>query len=110
MCCYLLGGAALAGVIAGWQWNLMTGFWTWMVTTIALVLLWTALNLQTFSESLGINPMKISSWVVFVILCIAFYFIYQSTFEFPTVPSIILGVITAGSGWWTYYTLEPSKA
>ena len=110
MCCSLLGGAALAGVVAGWQWTLMTGFWTWMATTIALVLLWTAMNLQVFSESLEVTPLKITSWVVFVILFLGLFFLYQSTFAFPTIPSIILGILTAGTGWWTYYTLEPAKA
>ncbi len=81
-----------------------------MVTTIALVLLWTAMNLQVVSESLGINPLRITSWTVFVMLFFAFFFLYQSTFAFPTIPSIILGILTAGSGWWTYYTLEPAKA
>ena len=110
MCCCLLSGAAFAGIVAGWQWTLMIGFWTWMATTIALVLLWTAMNLQVVSESLGINPLRITSWAVFVMLFLAFFFLYHSTFAFPTIPSILLGILTAGSGWWTYYTLEPAKA
>jgi len=109
-CCWLLAGAAVLGLIVGIRWDMMTGFWTWVATTLALVLIWAASNHETVMASLEASPLRITSWVVFVILTGLSFLTFREIMSFPDSASIILGILTSVSLWWTYYTLEPVKA
>lgn len=108
-CGWLLGSSLVIATTVGVLCGIMNGFWTGLGLSLALTSVWTAMNLETVKESLGVTPLKITSWIIFVLLTILFYVIFTETFQFPSVGSLILATITAGFGWWSYYTLEPAK-
>lgn len=109
-CHWLLSGAVVLGLIAGIRWDMMTGFWTWVAANLALVLIWAAINHSKLMEALETSPLRITSWVIFVALTALSFFAFREILEFPDGPSVILGILTSASLWWTYYTLEPVKA
>ena len=109
-CYWLLGGAIVAGLIAGIQMDIMTGFLTWLGISLTIVLIWAGLNHGLISEALEINPIRLTSWVAFIGLFIAFHLVFTTMLSFPQAGSALLAVTSAGFCWWTYYTLEPVKA
>lgn len=109
-CGWLLGGNLVIAIAVGVLHGMMNGFWTGFGLSLGLTFIWVARNLEIVKDSLGASPMKITSWIMFVLLTSLFYLIFTETFEFPFVGSLILATITAGFGWWSYYTLEPAKA
>jgi len=109
-CGWLLGSSLVIAIVVGILHGMMNGFWTGLGLSLALTFVWAAMNLETVKDSLGASPLKITSWLMFVLLTILFYVIFTETFQFPSAGSLILATITAGFGWWSYYTLEPAKA
>ena len=107
---WLLSGAAVLGLIVGIRWDMMTGFWAWVAANLALVLIWAAINHSKMMEALETSPLRITSWAIFVILTVMSFFTFREILAFPDGPSVILGILTSASLWWTYYTLEPVKA
>jgi hypothetical protein len=109
-CGWLLGCSLAIAIAVGILYGTMNGFWTGLGLSLALTFVWAAMNLETVKYSLGVSPMKITSWIMFVLLTALLYVIFTGTFQFPSAGSLILATITAGFGWWSYYTLEPAKA
>ena len=109
-CGWLLGSSLVIAIVVGILHGMMNGFWTGLGLSLALTFVWAAMNLETVKDSLSASPLKITSWLMFVLLTILFYVIFTETFQFPSAGSLILATITAGFGWWSYYTLEPAKA
>lgn len=107
---WLLGSSLAIATTVGALYGAMNGFWTGLGLLLALTFVWAAMNLETVKYSLGVSPMKITSWIMFVLLTALFYVIFTGTFQFPSAGALILATITAGFGWWSYYTLEPAKA
>lgn len=109
-CVWLLSGALLAGLLVAWKFTLMLGFWTWFDITLFLLLIWAGRNHQKVSKALEMNPLKITSWVMFILLSLGFFLLYANFFILPDIASIELAVLSTGFAWWGYYALEPAKA
>jgi hypothetical protein len=109
-CGWLLGSSLVIAIVVGILYGMMNGFWTGLGLALALTFAWAAMNLETVKYSLGASPMKITSWIIFVLLTTLFHVIFTRTFHFPSAGSLILATITTCFGWWSYYTLEPAKA
>jgi hypothetical protein len=109
-CGWLLGSSLVIATVVGILYGMMNGFWTGLGLSLALTFAWAAMNLETVKYSLGANPMKITSWIMFTLLTALFYLLFTETFQFPSTGSLILATISAGFSWWSYYTLEPAKA
>jgi predicted neutral ceramidase superfamily lipid hydrolase len=109
-CGWLLGSSLVIAIVVGILHGMMNGFWTGLGLSLALTLVWAAMNLETVKYSLGVSPLKITSWIMFILLTSLFYIIFIETFQFPSAGSLILATITVAFGWWSYYTLEPAKA
>lgn len=101
--------ACLSGLAVGYLSSLMNGFYAFSgVSILAALVLW-IMNFEVVKNALDITPMRIASWIVFVISVVIIAVIYAQEFDFPLLPAIFVSILSAGYLFHTWYTLEPQK-
>ena len=109
----ILGGgftvSCLSGVLVGYMCGMMNGFYAFsgicLLTTIVLCLM----NFEVVQKALDITPMRVASWLIFLISVIVIAVIYANKFDFPILPAILVSLLSASYIFHTWYTLEPQK-
>ncbi len=100
---YSLYCGALGSTMAWWLGHLT------LIAIIALVS-WVAMNWQDIAYGLEINGMRIWTWIVFTGLLIGQTMFYMQSFSFPLVGAFITSLMVTAYLWWSWYSLEPTKA
>ena len=100
---YSLYCGALGSTMAWWLGHLT------LIAAIALVS-WVAMNWADISYGLEINGLRIWTWLVFASLIIGQTALYMQSFSFPLDGAIITAFSVTVYIWWSWYSLEPTKA
>ena len=67
------------------------------------------INFEVVKKALDLTPMRVASWLIFLISVIVIAVIYANEFEYPMVPAILVSLLSASYIFHTWYTLEHQK-
>ena len=108
----LSGGFAvscLSGVLVGYMCGMMFGFYAFSGICLLTATVLGLNNFEVVQKALDLTPMRIASWLIFVVSVIVIAVIYANNFDYPMVPAILVSLLSASYIFHTWYTLEPQK-
>ncbi|MDP6906083.1 MAG: hypothetical protein QF440_01540 [Candidatus Thalassarchaeaceae archaeon] len=87
-------------------------WWTGHLTVVAIIAFfsWTIRNWTDIAEGFNLNGMRIWSWIVFIGMTLGQMILYMEGFNFPLNGAFLTALATSAFIWWSWYTLEPTKA
>jgi len=101
--------ACLSGLISTYFMSLMTGFYAFAGICVLTSLLLFITNIDIAKTALDLTPMRVASWLIFIVSIIIIAVIYANQFDFPLLPAIFVSLLSAWYIFHTWYTLEPQK-
>tara|TARA_B100000214_G_C23857772_1_gene576577 strand:- start:497 stop:844 length:348 start_codon:yes stop_codon:yes gene_type:complete len=101
--------ACLSGGVSAYFLSMMEGFYVFAGFCVITSLLLFITNIDVVKIALDLTPMRIASWLIFLVSVIIIAVIYASEFDFPLLPAIFVSLLSAWYLFHTWYTLEPQK-
>ena len=109
---FLGGGftvSCLSGVLVGYMCGMMFGFYAFAGVCLLTAVVLSLMNFEVVKKALDLTPMRVASWLIFLISVIVIAVIYANEFEYPMMPAILVSLLSASYIFHTWYTLEPQK-
>ena len=106
------GGFAIScvlGGLIGYMCGMMFGFYAFSGGLLLIAITLSLMNFDIVKEALDLTPMRVASWLIFVVSVIVISVIYANKFDFPLLPAIFVSLLSSGYIFHTWYTLEPRK-